>query len=97
MTNVHHVDPAPLSRTFPSRADRADAPRQRPAPTEIEPVKTDRVDLSPDARALGRLDAQAEIRTDLVARVRSEIAGGTYLTRDKIDAAIDAISSELEG
>lgn len=38
----------------------------------------------------------ATIRTDLVARVRREIADGTYDTPEKFDLALDRLLARLE-
>jgi len=38
---------------------------------------------------------QSPIRTDLVARVRAEIAAGTYDTPEKWDATLDKLSRAL--
>jgi negative regulator of flagellin synthesis FlgM len=37
------------------------------------------------------------IRADLVARVRREIAAGTYDTPEKLDAALERLLDRLEG
>src|SRR5436190_15735070 len=42
------------------------------------------------------LSARAEIRLDLVQRVRREIADGTYETPEKWDAALDRLLDRLE-
>jgi anti-sigma28 factor (negative regulator of flagellin synthesis) len=96
MTNVHQVDSNPLLRIFPARQDR-NAPARDAQNTEADPTRVDRVDLSDNALNISNLSARGEIRADLVARVRSEIASGTYVTNDKIDATVDSIASELGG
>lgn len=40
--------------------------------------------------------ADAPIRTELVERIRREIADGTYDTPEKWDAALDRLSQRLE-
>jgi hypothetical protein len=35
------------------------------------------------------------VRTEVVQRVKAEIAAGTYETQDKIDVAIDRLMDEL--
>jgi len=40
------------------------------------------------------MNAMPEIRTELVERVRGEIAGGRYDTPEKMDLAIDAMLDE---
>jgi len=56
----------------------------------------DRIDLSPEARAASQSKVVGgETRTDLVARVRTDIAAGQYLTPDKINRAIDEVERDL--
>jgi hypothetical protein len=54
----------------------------------------DRVELS--AAAGSGSDAET-IRTDLVRRVRAEIAAETYLTDSKVEAAVNRLHRELFG
>jgi negative regulator of flagellin synthesis FlgM len=64
--------------------------------TEASPPSTvDQVDISPAAEAAAQASEAGGIRADLVARVRSEIAAGTYETPDKIAAAVDRLLNEL--
>ena len=39
----------------------------------------------------------AEVRADLVARVRREIAAGTYDTPEKLEAALERLLEDLGG
>ncbi len=49
-----------------------------------------------ETRALeGLKPADGSIRTDLVDRLRSEIASGAYESPDKIDAALDRLIDQL--
>ena len=41
------------------------------------------------------MKSSESIRTDLVNRVRNEIAAGTYETSDKLDAALDRLLDEI--
>lgn len=43
-----------------------------------------------------RRNAEAPIRQDLVNRVRSEIAAGTYDTPEKFEKALDKMLGELD-
>jgi anti-sigma28 factor (negative regulator of flagellin synthesis) len=54
----------------------------------------DQVDISPAAEA-ALAGKQADFRADLVARVRGEIAAGTYETAAKLDAAVDRLLDEM--
>ena len=55
----------------------------------------DRVDISAAGEAAASAAEGSEIREDLVARVRSEIAAGTYETPEKLDAALDGLLDEI--
>ncbi len=65
----------------------------RPAGSSLR--GTDRVELSQAAQLLSRLQELPDIRFDLVARVKGEIAAGTYETPDKFDAALDGLIEDL--
>lgn len=54
----------------------------------------DRVEVSDQARFLAKLNAMPEVRSELVERVRGEIADGTYDTDEKFDLAVDALIDE---
>jgi len=55
---------------------------------------SDRVELSQHARLLSRLSELPDIRTDLVNRIRQELAEGRYDTDAKLDTAIDNLVAE---
>ena len=55
----------------------------------------DQLDISPAAEAAAQAAESGTIRSDLVARVRQEIASGTYETPEKMDAALDRLLDEL--
>ena len=56
---------------------------------------SDELDISPAAQAAAQAAEAGEVRAELVARVRSEIAAGTYETPEKLDAALDGLLNEL--
>ncbi len=57
---------------------------------------SDQLDISPAAaEAADHVAQSGDIRADLVARVRSEIANGTYETAEKLDSALDGLLNEL--
>ncbi|MBL8764129.1 MAG: flagellar biosynthesis anti-sigma factor FlgM [Phycisphaerae bacterium] len=74
------------------RVGRSESPSSASAAT---PRAADRVELSDEARALSQLALDPPIREDLVSRVRSEIEAGTYLTDDKLDAAVNRLLGSL--
>lgn len=55
----------------------------------------DRVDVSEMARMISKMNDMPSIRTELVSRVRAEIAAGTYETDEKIDLALDVMMDEI--
>jgi len=56
---------------------------------------SDQLEISPAAEAAAKAAESGDIRADLVARVRSEIAAGTYETAEKLDSALDGLFNEL--
>ncbi len=57
---------------------------------------SDQLDISPAAAQAADQAAQSgDIRADLVARVRGEIAAGTYETAEKLDSALDGLLNEI--
>ncbi|MCA9229412.1 MAG: flagellar biosynthesis anti-sigma factor FlgM [Planctomycetales bacterium] len=70
----------------PSSSPRANRPSATP---------TDSLDISPAAQAAASAAESSEIRSDLVARVRSEISSGTYETPEKLDAALSRLLDEI--
>ena len=67
--------------------------RKASSPSPSAPA--DRVDISPAAEAAASAAEAPGVRADLVARVRSEIASGTYETPDKLDSALEGLLNEL--
>ena len=64
---------------------------------EAGPIRSgDKAELSRAAPYLSKLLSQSDVRTDLVDRVKGEIAQGTYETSEKIDAAIEDLLTDLD-
>ncbi|MCG6154211.1 flagellar biosynthesis anti-sigma factor FlgM [Rubinisphaera margarita] len=62
----------------------------QPTPGGIR-VPTDQLDISPMARMMSELQSLEEndpSRSELIARIRDEIANGTYDTDEKLEAAL---------
>lgn len=76
-----------IARATTDRASRAQV--QSPAEAQRSPDRTDRVELSAEA-----LNTEG-VRTDLVARIRAEIAAGTYETESRLDVAADRLAQDL--
>ena len=68
---------------------------QRPAARTAEAGPVDQVDISPAAAAASQASEAGDVRSELVARVRSEIAAGTYETADKLGAAVERLLDQL--
>lgn len=71
-----------------ARPANAQAPRPSAAPK-------DQLDISAAGEAAASASESGEVRSDLVARVRNEIAAGTYETPEKLDAALDRLLDQL--
>jgi anti-sigma28 factor (negative regulator of flagellin synthesis) len=76
-----------IARSSQDRPSRAASQSVAEAPRTLD--RSDRVELSAEA-----LSAEG-VRTDLVARIRAEIAAGTYETDAKLDSAADALAKQL--
>ncbi len=68
---------------------------QRPAAPAAESPAVDQVEISPAAEAAFQASESGDVRADLVARVRNEMAAGTYETPAKLDAALERLLDEL--
>ncbi len=66
------------------------------APSQTLTRPSDRVELSERARYLSKLASLPSVRTDVVDRVKREIANGTYETDAKIDGAVQGVLDELD-
>ncbi len=64
-------------------------PHRQAAPSQ---PSVDKLEISEAARAASQ---SAGARSELVARIRSEIAGGTYETPQKIDAAVERLLDQM--
>jgi negative regulator of flagellin synthesis FlgM len=64
-------------------------------PASTPAVNGDRVDISPAAEAAVQATETGGVRTDLVNRIRSEIAAGTYETPEKLDGALNRLLDEI--
>lgn len=91
MTHLTPIDSGSIGRV-PAVDARPDAVETR------KPARPrrgdDRVEVSDQARFLAKLNDMPEIRTELVERIRGEIASGTYDTPEKFDLAVDAMIDE---
>lgn len=96
MTTINNI----AAGTSASRVEVFAATRNRnpSTPTESAPTtsrRPDTVDLSEQARYLDALRENADVRVDLVQRIRAEIAAGSYESFDKLDKAVDGLIEDL--
>ena len=92
MHNIHPVNPpvAP-GAVDPTKAVTGNKPP--PEPTRI----CDTVDISTIAKLAVKAQELPDVRTELVAQVKAEIATGTYESTERIEGAIDRLMEELSG
>lgn len=69
--------------------------RSAAAQTTDSTRDSDQVDFSSTARAFAQLNDASGVRQELVARIRDEIAAGTYETPEKLDAAVEGLAQDL--
>lgn len=93
-------DLSPVSGVVGGRIEALEASAERvarPRPVEVSITRpSDRVDISDRAKFLSQLAAMPEERSELVDRVRRELAEGSYDTAERLDAAISNLLDELE-
>jgi negative regulator of flagellin synthesis FlgM len=90
MTDIHGVQPPvgpkPIEQTHSVAA----------GDMKVEPPQiSDVVEISELAKLAARINEIPDVRTDLVQRVRQELAAGTYETREKIDIAVERLMDEF--
>jgi len=90
MTNIHGVHP-PVG---PSPVDAAGAVSPGNAPVEPMGV-SDVVEISQVAKLAAQVQEIPAVRTELVERVKAEIAAGTYETPERMEVAIARLMDEL--
>jgi negative regulator of flagellin synthesis FlgM len=96
--NIQGPTPTGISKVHgPHGINAPHAPFGSPRSQEAakSPAAGDRVEISPAAEAAIQAAEAGGIRHDVVNRVRSEIAAGTYETPEKLDAALDRLIDEI--
>lgn len=88
------TDIAPIGRPNPTAYAAVDRISRNEVTSSSMTRGTDRAEFSDAARYLSRL-RELPVRQELVDRVRSEIAAGTYDTPDKVDALLDNLMSDM--
>lgn len=93
MTNIAPIGTGSVARAI-GVGQKSEAPAAKAEPLRIQRGE-DRVEMSDMAKYLSKLRQMPEVRDELVNRVRSELASGTYETPDKIDGAVDGLAEDL--
>ncbi|MCA9240667.1 MAG: flagellar biosynthesis anti-sigma factor FlgM [Planctomycetales bacterium] len=68
------------------------APRSAQGAPATRTQSVDQLDISPEAAAASQ---SGDVRADLVARIKGQIAAGTYETSDKLNGALDRLLDEI--
>ena len=89
MTNIRGVHSTTGTPPVSSQAS------VRPVKADAAKAPEDTVQISLQARIASRLAEIPPVRTELVARIKAEIAAGTYETPEKLDTAIARLMEEL--
>lgn len=89
MNEIRGINPSVSAQRIQSHAPST----QPPAPSAQE--SSDSVEISFQAQVAGKMAGIPDVRSDLVARVKAEIANGTYDTPEKMDQALNALLKEL--
>ena len=90
MTNVNGIQPV----FSPKAVESTDAVAATSPKVGFERI-TDVVDISTASILAAKARELPPVRSDLVAKVRSEIAEGTYETQERLDATVDRLMEEL--
>ena len=91
MTNINGIQQAAIPPVQPAAA--LNSPAATTAPYAIG----DTIELSQVARLTAAVHELPDVRTELVERVKAEIAAGTYDTPDRIDVALENLLDEMTG
>lgn len=92
MTNVNGIQPPVAPRAIEPVGSAAGAGRM----AQTNGI-SDVVDLSNVSRLAQKVREIPDVRADLVARVKAEIAAGTYETPERLEIAVDRLMEELLG
>ena len=90
MTNIHGINPPiapkPIDATDPVATNN----------TKVEPPGiSDTVEISDVAKLAAKISEIPEVRTQLIERVKTELATGTYETSEKLEIAVERLMEDL--
>jgi len=88
-------DIAPIGRSSVQPVSRAARFYEATVQTTANARGRDRADFSNAAQLLSKIASLPDIREDLVARVKGEIANGTYETPEKVEQALAGLAEDL--
>ncbi len=91
---MHVYGPVHLHGPQAIGAPHAPRPAKSAEPPAGAPVQ-DELQLSSEAQLVDRIRDLPEIREDRVARIRAEIAAGTYETDEKLQIALGRLLDEI--
>jgi negative regulator of flagellin synthesis FlgM len=92
MFNVHGVHSAKTLGTV-QKAGKA----TEPATSVTATRQRDVIEISRAAKLAAQVQQTPAVRTELVARVKAEIAAGTFETPERIEATVDRMMQDLFG
>ena len=80
----------PQSISAPHRTQASPA-----TPSTQSSSRVDQLDISPEASFVSQTRDIPDVRTELVSRIRAEIASGSYETEARLDGALNALLEEI--
>lgn len=88
--NIHGIQP-PAAPSPIGASSAVNAENMKIAPAGISDV----VEISTVAKLAAKIQELPEVRTELVERVKVEIAAGTYETPERLEITVDRLMDEL--
>ena len=86
--------PNPVQNTFPIK--QAQPAAEVPPTTEPKPATPlDKVEISPEAIMLDRMNQSPEIRAERLNQIKVQIEAGEYDTPEKLEAALEKMFGEI--
>ena len=92
INRIHGIPPA----AAPNGVDPVQPVQANPATNGPVGI-SDIVELSAAAQLVAKVHQLPDIRTELVERVKAEIAAGTYETPERLEVAVSRLMDELLG
>jgi len=96
MTNIHGIQNGIQPAVVPAVGS-ASALGGPSAAAAVPYAVGDTIEVSQVARLTAAVHELPGVRTELVERVKAEIAAGTYETPDRLDVALERLLDEMTG